>query len=48
MSSGIRCAESTRASYATSNASSCAAACFMISQSLSLPMTTPTSVAILR
>ena len=42
MSSGIRCADRTRVSNGTPKASSCAAACFITSQSLSLPMTTPT------
>jgi hypothetical protein len=47
-SSGIRCAEMTRASYAMPNASSCIVALRMISQSLSLPINTPTSGVLFR
>ena len=42
MSSGMRWAETTRASNATPNCWKMAAACCMVSQSLLDPMTTPT------
>src|SRR5580704_1053201 len=46
-SSGVRWADMTRASCGTPKAASCATACCMISQSLALPMTTPTLGALL-
>jgi hypothetical protein len=42
ISSGMRCADTTRASCGTSNSRSTAHACCMTSQSLLLPITTPT------
>ncbi len=48
ISSGIRCADSTRASYGMAKPSSSRAACFITSQSLSLPMTSPICGAALR
>jgi len=43
MSSGIRCADTTLASWGTSNSRSTATACCITSQSLLLPISTPTS-----
>src|SRR3954465_10002851 len=43
MSRGVRCAETTRTSCATSNSSSAVAAGCIVGQSESLPITMPTS-----
>src|ERR1700710_1341725 len=42
MSSGMRCAETTRASKGMANSARMSAAAFIVSQSLADPMTTPT------
>ena len=46
ISSGVRCAETTRRSCATSNRSSVSAACRIVSQSDVLPMITPATGAL--
>ena len=48
ISRGMRCAETTSASYATPNSASASAACSITGQSESEPMTTPTSGAVMR
>ncbi|GFJ91437.1 hypothetical protein Prum_050790 [Phytohabitans rumicis] len=46
MATGVRWAETTRTSYATPNSSSASAAAFIVGQSESLPMITPTTALI--
>src|SRR3978361_1276365 len=43
MSSGMRCADTTRASKGMANSARMSAAAFIVSQSLADPMTTPTT-----